>query len=134
MSYADIARQLGWADPSGARTAVLRAMDRVVQEPAEEVRVREVERLDGLYQKVLEVLERRHIVVSGNQRHDDLEDDGPTLAAIAHALKIQERRARLLGLDAPQRLSLDAENVGREIAELLADLGRNRQVPDADDQ
>lgn len=34
-----------------------------------------------------------------------------------------ERKAKLLGLDVPTRVSVDAEHIGREIAELITALG-----------
>jgi hypothetical protein len=54
-------------------------------------------------------------------------DDGPTLSAIDRILKIQERRAKFLGLDAPQRhevVSVDA--IDAAIADLNAQLGRDQ--------
>lgn len=135
---------------SAAYEAVQRAMLATVQEPGEEVKRLEIERLDEMYREVLEVLRRPHVTVSQGRivrqqigwetnpddgsfqldgdgkpipRFEDLRDDGPVLAATDRLLKIQERRARLLGLDAPQRMSVDAENIGREIGELLARMG-----------
>src|SRR5581483_1861570 len=43
-----------------------------------------------------------------------------------------ERKARLLGLDVPTRVRVDAENLGREIGELLDALG-GRPDDDGDD-
>lgn len=123
LTYRQIAEEMGYADESGAYRAVQRALKASAQEATEEVRRQEVERLDDMARKVMEVIERRHVVVSGNNRYDDLQDDQPTLQAIDRLLKIQERRARYLGLDAPQRLSVDAENLGREIGEILGDIG-----------
>lgn len=122
MGYLKIAEQLGYADASGAHRAVQRGLQSIRQESAEELRRIELERLDDMYERTLAVLERTHPAVSAGKVLD-VEDDGPRLAAVDRLLRIQERRARLLGLDAPQRLSVDAENLGREIAELLGQLG-----------
>jgi hypothetical protein len=92
-----------------------------VQEPAEELRQLELMQLDELARAARAVLERKHLMVShgkivrlgqpfvnddGNAEVDDgrgepLKDDAPVLAAIDRLLKIQERRAKLLGLDIP---------------------------------
>ncbi|GAA3470402.1 hypothetical protein [Nonomuraea roseola] len=121
LSYQDIADQLGYASKSSAYDAVQRALKATVQEPAEELRQLELMQLDELARKAREVLERRHVTVSqgrvvrlgqpfidddGNAAVDDgrgdpIEDDAPVLAAIDRMLKIQERRAKLLGLDIP---------------------------------
>lgn len=144
-SYSQIAEHLG-IPKSTAYESVQRVLAETVQEPADDVRKMELERLDQMAVAVKGVLERNHVVVSqgrivqrwigweqeedGRYKHDregaripiyeDLDDDAPVLQAVDRLLKIQERRARLLGLDAPQRVSVDAENLGREIAELFA--------------
>lgn len=122
-SYERIASELGWHDRSGARKAVQRAIVATVREAGDELRVLELERLDRLYEKAWEILERVHYA-HGNGRVVMLDnvpvlDDGPTLAAMDRMLKIQERRARLLGLDAPvtvRHQTIDA--LDAEIAEL----------------
>ena len=99
--------------------------------------------LDELAQAARAVLERKHLVVSqgrvvrlgkpyidketGEAEVDDgrgepLEDDAPVLQDIDRLLKIQERRARLLGLDAPQRVSIEAQQLGDAIGALLGAL------------
>jgi hypothetical protein len=129
LSYRQIAAEMGYRSVRSAQEAVTRALKEIVEDPANDVRVMELGRLDDLYATALEVLQREHVVVStsgrivydiieyardgnGNIRLDDdgrpvaeevtrLRDDGPTLAAIKTLLQIQERRAKLLGLDAP---------------------------------
>jgi hypothetical protein len=56
---------------------------------------------------------------------EPLRDHGPTLAAIDRLLKIMERRAKLVGLDAPVRARVevvDEATVDRAIAELELEL------------
>ncbi|RKN61873.1 hypothetical protein D7231_31875 [Streptomyces klenkii] len=123
LSYRQIADELGVARTT-AHEMVERALQAIVQEPAEQVRQLELDRLDHMYRSALGVLERRHVTVSQGRivKADDgepLEDDGPVLQAIDRMLRIQERRARLLGLDAPSRVSVDAEHLGDEIGALL---------------
>lgn len=122
LSYGAIAKELGYADASGARFAVQRALQVTVQEPADEVRTLELERLDSMFRLTLQVAEDMHPTVSAGKVLD-VPDHTLRLAAVDRLLRIQERRARLLGLDAPQRVSVDAENLGREIGELLGALG-----------
>jgi hypothetical protein len=130
-SYQHIADQLNFANRSAARKAVQRALADTVREPAEEVRQIQLAQLDRLTREALKVLERTHIHVSQGRvvKSDDgvpLEDDAPVLNAIDRLLKIQERRAKLLGLDAPSKvevLSLDA--IDAEISRLSAELGRS---------
>lgn len=88
-SYEAIARELGYGGPSSAHNAVKAALRKTLQEPADDLRALEVARmdamLDGLWPKVL----------AGNPR------------AVEVAIKVLERRARLLGLDAPQKINIE---------------------------
>jgi len=83
LSYAQIADKLGMNSPQAAWNCVDSAMSRVVRESAEQVRGLELERLDAMF-----------IPVYGNALRGDL-------MAMTGALAIMNRRARLLGLDAP---------------------------------
>lgn len=111
-----IADALGYASRGAACADVSRALQASLDEmkaTADVLREQELERLDLLQRKATEVLERRHLVVQsgkvvraganedGDPEGEPLEDDGPTLAAVASLLRIAERRAKLLGLDAP---------------------------------
>ena len=105
-TYQAIADQLGYANARGAHKAVASALKLTLREPADEVRDLEVARLDAM----LLPLWRR--VQQGDER------------AVDRALRIMERRARLLGLDAPSKseqsgsdgepLKIVVEHVGRE--------------------
>jgi len=58
-------------------------------------------------------------------------DHGPGLQAIAQLLRVQERKARLMGLDAPARRAVDVitHDVFMEaIAELEADVARKESA------
>lgn len=133
-SYSRIAVELGYTDKGNAYHAVQRILVETIAEPAAELRQIELARLDALYEAALGVLERRHITVSNGRVvyvsdkdgvETPLEDDAPVLQAIDRCLRIQERRAKLLGLDAPAKLevvTLDA--VDAAIRDLEADLAR----------
>lgn len=131
-TYDHIANALGYHDRSAARKGVQRALLAVVQEAGDELRVLEVERLNRLVDTAWQVMERVHYAHSQGRvvmlDGAPLLDDGPTLAAMDRILKIMERRAKLLGLDAPQRhevLTIDAidaeiQRLDREFAEHAA--------------
>lgn len=91
-SYQSIADALGYKDASGAWRAVKASLKKTLQEPADELRTLELARLDDMLKAIAS-----H-VAAGN------------LTAIDRALKIQERRARLLGLDAPAKHDLTSDN------------------------
>jgi hypothetical protein len=112
-TYDQIAQQLGFADRSNARDAVERALKATVQEPADQVRQLELARLDALWAAAWAVLEREHVVVNSGEIVIDtregadgqpLLDDAPVLKAVQTLLKVAERRAKLLGLDAPTKI------------------------------
>ena len=81
-SYESIARHCGYASRSGAYQAVQRELRRTMQEPAEDVRQLELARLDDLYRAMAPKALK-----------------GDTWS-VDRCLKIMERRALLLGLDA----------------------------------
>ena len=103
-TYQQIAEQLGYANAKGAHKAVASALKATLREPADALRELELARLDTM----LLALWRK---VQAGDEH-----------AIDRALKISERRARLLGLDAPAE-PLTLELIEREIARLEAELG-----------
>jgi hypothetical protein len=150
MSYPAIAKALGIFDESGAFKAVQRALQATLQEPSAAVRAVELKRLDDMWTAALGVLERLHVTVSngrvihvrvdGTGTYNEetghwegadwvaLADDAPVLAAIDRLLRIQERRARLLGLDAPVKHEVrNADGIDAEIEQLMAKLGGGRQ-------
>lgn len=94
VGYAKIAESLGYGGPSGAYNAIRSALKRTLQEPADELRSLEVERLDalllGLWTKA----------------------KGGDTWAVDRVLRIMERRAALLGLDAPRRIENTGKNGG----------------------
>lgn len=88
VSYQSIADAIGYKDPSGAWRAVKSALKLTLQEPAEELRTLELARLDDMLKAIASHVQ------AGN------------LTAIDRALKIQDRRAKLLGLDMPAKLDV----------------------------
>lgn len=149
-SYRRIAAHLG-VDVRNAYDAVKRAMREIVRESAEAAKQFELDRLDAeldrldtLEAKVRGVIDRDHVTVANNgtvvvHQGEPLLDDAPVLQAADRLLKIEDSRRRngesrrkLLGLDAPSRVSVEAEQLGREIARLLdAALGSDGDDADA---
>lgn len=104
----------------------------------DEHRAEELQQLDYLSSKAFEVLERRHVTVSNGRviylddEADPLEDDGPVLDAIKTLLRIQERKAKLLGLDAPARHEvMTLDSLDAQIAELTSALAGGVEVAEA---
>ena len=128
MSFADIGAQFG-ISRQAAHQGFKRALADTVREAADDVRVTELERLDRLYQEALAVLEAEHPMVQNGRiiRGDDgalLLDFAPRLGAIDRALKVQERRAKLLGLDAPTKNDVRVtDSLDSRIEQLAAELG-----------
>ncbi len=130
-SYKAIADALGYKTASAASQDVTRALEAAVAEQSRSVeayREEELQRLDLLLAEAWAILKRTHVTVShGRIVRDDLdqpiEDDGPTLQAIDRILKIQERRAKFLGLDAPTKVeAITVDALDAEIARLAAEL------------
>lgn len=101
-----IARQLGYADPSGAHRAITRAIERIPAQAVNEFRAVDVERLDRLFLAVWQP------ALAGD------------LKALDRALRILDQRAKLLGLNTPVKAEMDVTVTERsavdiELAELL---------------
>ncbi len=91
MAYNVIADKLGYRSKQAAWQAVHNALKKTLQEPADEVRALELERLDALYKAMYPQ------ALKGN------------LGAVDRCLKISERRAKLLGLDAPVKSDVSGD-------------------------
>jgi hypothetical protein len=83
LGYDRIAKECGYASGSGAYQAVQAALRATIQEPADELRRIEVERLDMAC-----------LAIAGDVRKGHL-------GAVDRWIKLADRRAKLLGLDAP---------------------------------
>lgn len=143
-TYQRIANEMGYTNASGARKAVMRGLARSVREPYEEARHLALMELDELAQEAWKVLRTVHYAVSqgrvvrkqnGTRYNEetgedepvwvDVLDDKPVLEALDRLLKIQERRAKLLGLDAPARSEhtvINLDTIDAEIQRLEAQM------------
>ena len=94
LSYDAIDERLGFANRSGAFRAVQAALKKTLQEPADELRTLELERLDSMLLPMMAQAKK------GNQ------------GAVDRVLRIMERRAKLLGLDAPTKQEITGSDGG----------------------
>jgi AraC-like DNA-binding protein len=86
LTFNEIARRVGYKNATSAYYAFKTALRATIQQPADEVRRLEVERLDALLAAVWST------AMDGR------------LVAIDRVILIMDRRAKLLGLDAPQKV------------------------------
>lgn len=107
-------------------------IDRVVSPYREQYRVLERERLEEISRRLLDMMSRPHYVISKDGdvlTVDDerVEDVAVTLACIDRFMKVQDRRARLEGLDAPVKVDIEAAEVQLP-AEALSMIERARRI------
>lgn len=106
LTYDSIAEEFG-ISLTAAYEGVGRAMRAVPFEDSDNLRKIELAHLEKAQSKALAILESRHLLLSlkGEVVQDDdgnyVTDDTVALKAIDSLVKVQTRRARLLGLDKP---------------------------------
>lgn len=140
-----IADELDYSDRAAAHKDITRAMEQNITElaqPVEVMRETELQRLDVMWAEAWAVLKREHVTVShGRIVMDEREghegrpllDDGPVLQAIATLLRIQERRAKFLGLDSPMKVeAITIDALDAAIAKLAAELEADQAGEAAD--
>ena len=102
LTWEMIAREVGYASPAGAWKAYERACARTLEEPTAEARRIELDRLDALQYTYWDP------AIAGNLRAADF------------VLKVIDRRAKILGIDAPQKIqaevvTYDGSNLDAEV-------------------
>ena len=133
-SLDQIAAELGYASRGAASKDITRATEAAILEQragVEVLREQELMRLDALWQEVWPLLKTEHFVLHQGgeveiEQGDEtvrVIDDGPVLAAIDRLLKIQERRSKYLGLDAPVRHEVTIDELDDQIRTLTRELG-----------
>lgn len=127
-TYAEIGATLG-ISPKLAELDHRRALADLTREQSTQaatMRDVELERLGAIERAAWEVLGRDHIYVQHGkivcfEDGTPVPDDAPVLQSVDRILRISERRARLLGLDAPARIEVsDARRA--EIERLASEL------------
>jgi hypothetical protein len=151
-SFQRIANELGFASKGKAHDAVSRAFADIPTEDTEEAKRLDLERIDRLLEFTWDVLEREHVTISdghvvrrkigtehdenGYERlddegkptplYEDVMDDDPVLRSVDRIAKLLERRAKIIGYDAPARsevITMDA--IEAAIRKLEAEVGNN---------
>lgn len=132
-SYGRIAKELGFASRGHAHDAVTRALRDTPYPGADDDKLLDLERIDRLIEQAWAIMEREHVTVSnghivgkriGWERDDDgqilrdgddapipifedILDDGPAATAIREIRMLLERRAKIIGYDAPAKSRVD---------------------------
>lgn len=114
-----IAQVVGYSNGSGAFKAYQRAMVRTLQQPADELRDAEIDRLDRL--------QRAYWFEAIGDKNTP-----PVHKSAEIVLKIIDRRAKLLGLDAPTKIqaevvTYDASGIDADIERIARELRRMDQ-------
>ena len=136
LTYREIAEHFGWKYHTSALDAVNRAL-RDAAEPAKGIRERRERELQFLWDAAMDIFNNHHVVVSNGRvvelDGEPIQDDGPRLQAVEQLRKINESWRKLDGTDAPSRVSVEAEQLGREIGRLLdAAMGPEADGDDTD--
>ena len=92
LTWQRIAEETGYADHTGAYAAYKRAIKRTMQQPADELREQEIDRIDRLQ------LAAWPQAMKGDTK------------AILTIVRLMERRAKLLGLDMPIKIEQEITN------------------------
>ena len=129
MTLQQIATELGVSVPSVHRM-IQRAFESIPTEGAAQAKANELAKIDRIEAHLLGVMERAHVRIDhGRVIRDDndvpLLDDAPGVQAANSLLRVQERRAKLMGYDAPTRQIIQVvpqEVVDAEIIHLEAQL------------
>ncbi len=99
ISYEIIAQRLGYSNRTAAYRAVSTILDKSEKEAASDLREMELRRLDDLFLSIYK-----------KARDGDY-------AAIDRCLKIMERRAKIAGLDAPEKTQSDVRQIIKVVYE-----------------
>jgi AraC-like DNA-binding protein len=114
-NWRQIAEAVGYTHASAARKAYLRAYDRTLQAPADELRELELDRLDRLQMAYWKD------AIEGN------------IKAADYVLKVIQVRARITGIEAPTKIqaevvNYDATIIDADIERTIRELERAEQV------
>jgi hypothetical protein len=115
LTWQRIAEETGYADHTGAYAAYKRAIKRTMQQPADELREAELDRIDRLQLALWPKA---------------MKGDNSSVNTI---VRLMERRARLLGLDLPIKITQDIttwdgdESIDRAVRDLAALLEGNTE-------
>ena len=147
QSLQRIANELGYASKGAVSTAIRRAFRDLPGPGTEDEKRLDLERIDRLIEASWEVLEREHVAYSNGQvirrrtglveldesglerlddkgktipLYEEVLDDGPLLASVDRIRSLLERRAKIIGYDAPARSRIEVITEDVVDAELKA--------------
>ena len=111
LTYKQIGERLG-VTRQAAHLAVQRALADIPRMATEELRTLELEKLDNLERRLIWIINQPSYKTSASGRVIEYEgkallDITPQIQAIGAALKVIDKRAKLLGLDAPTRVETE---------------------------
>jgi hypothetical protein len=129
MTYDELATMFGYSHRSDARKGIQRAIADVARPAVSKLIAAESDELDILYTEACAILQRNHVTVSHGRIvmwrnpetgvEEPLPDDNPKIQAIRVALDVRKAYQDLHGLKQPSRVSVEAEQLGRDISRLL---------------
>jgi len=134
LTYQEIGDRFG-VSRQAAHQSVQRALADIPRMATEELRNLELDKLDNLERRLMAILQTKHYKVSASGRvveygGEPVVDPTPHLQAIGNALKVIEKRAKLLGLDAPTKVETEITvydgtgEIERELYERFAEFRR----------
>lgn len=109
-TWEEIANALGYNSPGAACQDLARLQEQRMKDlalPADMVRQEELEHLEMLTRKAIEIMEAEHSKWVGGEDGQSVPDYGPALQAIEALRRLSERRSKLLGTDAPTKVEAD---------------------------
>lgn len=114
----------GEFDIRRAAKAIQRGLTAVYRFTADEIKMQELDSLDAMERHLWDALRKEHVLVQQGRvilvEGQVVQDERFVLETLDRILKIKERRSKYLGLDAQVRLSVEADQIGGEIASLIA--------------
>jgi len=126
MTYQEIANELGYRSRQSAFDAVKFGLQKMLREPAEEVRTLELARLDAMLQSLWPA-------ISAPLDPGDI-DFAKKFESRCHAIdrvdKIMKRRSALLGLDMPVKRELSGPGGGPIQAQTVVEIDWSKATDD----
>lgn len=136
-----IAQDCGYTTAAAAAADIYKVLadrSREIGDAVSGLRSIEADKLDAMERVIIGIMRKPHVLaqqgrVVYNADGTPVEDPGPLFQCVDRLIRIAERRAKLLGLDAPIKANVEVKAVGvdAEIAGLLAGMvtGREKTPP-----
>lgn len=125
-----VAQDCGYSSAAAAAADIYKVLSdrsREIGDAVNGLRSIEADKLDAMERVIIGVMRKPHVLaqqgrVVYNADGTPVEDPGPLFQCVDRLIRIAERRAKLLGLDAPIKANVEVKAVGidAEIAGILA--------------